>query len=76
MSSASECVFSKTVWSSTSLSTIAIPEKAKFMHLEFNQPEVTGKPKEKAGRITNPPELNAFIKEPTREGFRYGESLG
>jgi hypothetical protein len=28
-----------------------------------------------AGRITNRPELNAFVKEPTREGWRYGENL-
>lgn len=30
----------------------------------------------KAGRITNHPELNAFIKEPVREGWAYGEDLG
>ncbi len=29
----------------------------------------------KAGRITNHPELNAFVKEPMREGWEYGESL-
>jgi hypothetical protein len=29
----------------------------------------------KAGRITNHPELNAFVKEPAREGWRYGEAL-
>ena len=29
----------------------------------------------KAGRITNRPELNAFIKEPVREGWAYGEKL-
>ena len=29
----------------------------------------------KAGRITNHPELNAFVKEPAREGWRYGETL-
>ena len=29
----------------------------------------------KAGRITNHPELNAFVKEPVREGWSYGESL-
>jgi predicted dehydrogenase len=29
----------------------------------------------KAGRITNHPELNAFIKEPVREGWAYGEDL-
>jgi predicted dehydrogenase len=29
----------------------------------------------KAGRITNRPELNAFIKEPVREGWSYGETL-
>jgi hypothetical protein len=29
----------------------------------------------KAGRITNHPELNAFVKEPAREGWRYGENL-
>jgi predicted dehydrogenase len=28
-----------------------------------------------AGRITNHPELNAFVKEPVREGWRYGEAL-
>jgi hypothetical protein len=28
-----------------------------------------------AGRITNRPELNAFIKEPVREGWSYGETL-
>jgi hypothetical protein len=28
-----------------------------------------------AGRITNHPELNAFVKEPAREGWRYGENL-
>jgi len=29
----------------------------------------------KAGRITNHPELNIFVKEPVREGWSYGESL-
>jgi predicted dehydrogenase len=29
----------------------------------------------KAGRITNHPELNAFVKEPTRDGWQYGEDL-
>jgi len=29
----------------------------------------------KAGRITNRPELNAFVKEPAREGWRFGETL-
>jgi predicted dehydrogenase len=29
----------------------------------------------KAARITNHPELNAFVKEPAREGWRYGENL-
>ena len=29
----------------------------------------------KAGRITNHPELNAFVKEPVREGWQYGENL-
>ncbi len=29
----------------------------------------------KAGRITNKPELNAFIKEPVRAGWSYGEQL-
>jgi len=29
----------------------------------------------KAARITNHPELNAFVKEPAREGWRYGELL-
>ena len=29
----------------------------------------------KAGRITNRPELNAFIKEPVRAGWEYGETL-
>ena len=29
----------------------------------------------KAGRITNHPELNAFIKEPVRAGWEYGEGL-
>jgi hypothetical protein len=29
----------------------------------------------KAGRITNHPELAAFVKEPAREGWRYGEAL-
>lgn len=29
----------------------------------------------KAGRITNHPELNAFVKEPVREGWQYGEAL-
>ncbi len=28
-----------------------------------------------AGRITNRPELNAFIKEPSREGWSYGETI-
>lgn len=28
-----------------------------------------------AGRVTNHPELNAFVKEPVREGWTYGESL-
>jgi predicted dehydrogenase len=28
-----------------------------------------------AGRITNHPELNAFVKEPVREGWSYGEDL-
>ncbi|MFZ4767977.1 MAG: Gfo/Idh/MocA family protein [Roseimicrobium sp.] len=29
----------------------------------------------KAGQITNHPELNAFLKEPVREGWRFGESV-
>jgi predicted dehydrogenase len=29
----------------------------------------------KAGQITNHPELNAFVKEPAREGWSYGEDL-
>lgn len=29
----------------------------------------------KAGQITNRPELNAFVKEPVREGWRFGENL-
>lgn len=29
----------------------------------------------KAGKITNHPELNAFVKEPAREGWVYGETL-
>jgi len=29
----------------------------------------------KAGRITNHPELNAFVKEPARKGWEYGEGL-
>ena len=29
----------------------------------------------KAGRITNHPELNAIVKEPAREGWRFGETL-
>ena len=29
----------------------------------------------KAARITNHPELNAFIKEPVRKGWEYGEKL-
>jgi predicted dehydrogenase len=29
----------------------------------------------KAGRITNHPELNAFVKEPVRQGWSYGETL-
>ena len=29
----------------------------------------------KAGRISNHPELNAFIKEPVRKGWEYGENL-
>ena len=29
----------------------------------------------KAGRITNRPELNAFVKEPVRDGWGYGEDL-
>ena len=29
----------------------------------------------KAGRITNHPELNAFVKEPVRQGWEYGEDL-
>jgi predicted dehydrogenase len=29
----------------------------------------------KAGRITNHPELNAFVKEPAREGWQFGEDL-
>lgn len=29
----------------------------------------------KAGKITNHPELNAFVKEPVREGWQYGEDL-
>jgi predicted dehydrogenase len=29
----------------------------------------------RAGRITNHPELNAFVKEPVRAGWAYGESL-
>jgi hypothetical protein len=28
-----------------------------------------------AGRITNQPELNAFVKEPVREGWSFGEDL-
>ena len=28
-----------------------------------------------AGRITNHPELNAFVKEPVRDGWSYGEDL-
>jgi hypothetical protein len=28
-----------------------------------------------AGRITNHPELNAFVKEPARAGWRFGENL-
>jgi hypothetical protein len=28
-----------------------------------------------AGRITNRPELNSFVKEPVREGWSYGETL-
>ena len=28
-----------------------------------------------AGRITNHPELNAFVKEPVREGWQFGEAL-
>ncbi|MFT5127990.1 MAG: hypothetical protein ACI8W8_001598, partial [Rhodothermales bacterium] len=27
------------------------------------------------GLITNQPELNAFVKEPVREGWQYGEQL-
>jgi predicted dehydrogenase len=29
----------------------------------------------KAGRVTNHPELNAFVKEPARDGWQYGEDL-
>lgn len=29
----------------------------------------------KAGKITNHPELNAFVKEPVRQGWEYGEQL-
>ena len=29
----------------------------------------------KASRVTNHPELNAFVKEPVREGWQYGEAL-
>ena len=29
----------------------------------------------KSGRITNHPEFNAFVKEPVREGWRFGENL-
>ena len=29
----------------------------------------------KNARITNHPELNAFVKEPARKGWEYGESL-
>ena len=29
----------------------------------------------KEGRITNHPELNAFVKEPARQGWQYGEEL-
>ncbi len=29
----------------------------------------------KAGRITNHPELNAFVRESAREGWKYGEDL-
>jgi hypothetical protein len=29
----------------------------------------------KAGLITNHPELNAFVKEPVRKGWEYGEEL-
>ena len=29
----------------------------------------------KAGQITNRPELNAFLKEPVRKGWEYGEEL-
>jgi hypothetical protein len=29
----------------------------------------------KAGKITNHPELNAFVKEPAREGWNVGETL-
>lgn len=32
---------------------VTVPDHAAFMHLEFNQPEVTGKPKDTVGRITN-----------------------
>ena len=28
-----------------------------------------------AGRITNHPELSAFVREPVREGWNYGEDL-
>jgi predicted dehydrogenase len=28
-----------------------------------------------AGRVTNHPELNAFVKEPAREGWQFGEAL-
>ena len=30
----------------------------------------------KHARITNHPELNAFIKEPVRDGWGYGDALG
>jgi hypothetical protein len=29
----------------------------------------------KAGRIKNHPELNAFVKEPARAGWRFGENV-
>ena len=29
----------------------------------------------KAGRVTNHPELNAFVKEPVRDGWSYGEDI-
>ncbi len=29
----------------------------------------------KAGRVTNHPELNVFVKEPVRQGWEYGETL-